>query len=135
MADSVTILCVEDDADIGALIRLLLNSEHCTLALAGAAEDALEFLRHTHPDLLLLDLMLPHGTGLDLLEELRREERFRDLPVVVTTVMTDTAERVRARALGVRHYVTKPFAPFELRATLSKVLGRPAEELWPGPGP
>ena len=134
MADTVTILCVEDDPDISALLRLLLKGEHCVPAIVATPEEAREFLRHTRPDLLLLDLMLPHASGLDLLAELREEERFRDLPVVVATVMTDTVERVRARALGVRHYITKPFAPFELRAVLSKVLGRPAEELWPGPG-
>lgn len=133
MPDALTILCIEDDPDISALIQLLLASEQCVPFLASTPQEAREFLRHTRPDLLLLDLMLPNTSGLDLLEELRKQERFRDLPVVVTTVMTDTAERQRARALGVKHYVTKPFAPFELRATLSKVLGRPVEELWPAP--
>ncbi len=114
--DKPRILVVEDDEDVARLLQLQLQRDGYEVALnttgAGFLQQAGEF----GPALVILDLMLPGTSGLELLQQLRREPRFAQLPVIVLTAMGDEAARVRGLDLGADDYVTKPFGARELVA-------------------
>lgn len=123
---SHNILLVEDDADLSFLIQrnLELEGYHITPALDGqAATDEL----HRHlPDLVVLDLMLPHRSGLDVLRDLRRQSK--DVPVIILTARSGVSDRVLGLKLGADDYVTKPFEMIELLARVEAVLRRTAPD-------
>lgn len=131
MASAIkSILCVEDDQDIANLLRLVLRQAPAELAVVDRIEEPLAQIDQRVPDLILLDLMLPQMTGLDLLEKLQADERVKQVPVIVVTVRTDTAHRERARELGVRRYIVKPFSPAVLRREIESALGVDWKMYW-----
>jgi two-component system phosphate regulon response regulator PhoB len=88
-------------------------------------------VRRERPDLVILDLMLPDRSGTDVCRELRSDERFADLPIVMVTARTEEIDRVVGFELGADDYVTKPFSPRELVLRVKAVLRRGAR---PSPG-
>ena len=118
------ILIVEDDRDIIELLRYNLEREGYRVAHATDGASGLEAARRDLPDLLILDLMLPQLSGLELCQELRRAPRTAHLPIIVLTARSDEADRVIGLELGADDYVTKPFSPRELVARVKAVLRR-----------
>jgi two-component system response regulator QseB len=119
---SATVLIVEDDPKIVALLTKGLRREGFQVEGVSTGREGLVLLARGGVDVLLLDLGLPDIDGLDMLRQMR--ERGMDVPVIVVTGRSDTRDRAIAVSLGVRAYLTKPFAWAELRATLRAALDR-----------
>ncbi|MDJ0848994.1 MAG: sigma-54 dependent transcriptional regulator [Myxococcota bacterium] len=113
------VLVVDDEAGVRASLRLVLQDD-CDLVLAANAEEALRALRATPPDLVLLDLMMPGRTGLELLEEVNAAPDAP--PVVVLTGTTTVSTAVEAMKLGAADYLTKPFEVEALRMKIRQLL-------------
>lgn len=122
---SSRILVVDDDVALAEMIGIVLESEGFTISTCADGGEAVEVFRSVNPDLILLDLMLP---GLDGIEVCRRIRRESDVPIVMLTARTDTADVVAGLEAGADDYVPKPFKPKELIARVrARLRGR--EEL------
>jgi two-component system KDP operon response regulator KdpE len=117
------VLVVEDDRDISAVLRTLLEAEGYRVAVAACAERALLEARAHRPDLMLLDLGLPDRDGQSVIREVRG---FSPLPIIVLSARTMEAERIAALDAGADDYVTKPFSSRELLARVRAALRRAA---------
>jgi len=115
------ILVIEDDPAICELISYHLTREGMQVLTAADGRRALEIFNANHPDLLLLDLMLP---GLDGFEVCRRVRQASDVPIIMLTAKGQEDDRVRGFECGADDYVTKPFSPKELVARIRAVLRR-----------
>ena len=116
-----TVLVVEDEESITTPLTAALAREGFDAAVAATAAEALELAGSLKPDLVLLDLMLPDGSGLDVCRELRRTS---SVPIIVVTARGDEADRVVGLELGADDYVVKPFSARELVARMRAVLRR-----------
>jgi DNA-binding response OmpR family regulator len=128
-----TVLVVEDEESITTPLTAALAREGFEAAVAATAAEALELAARLEPDLVLLDLMLPDGSGLDVCRELRRTS---SVPIIVVTARGDEADRVVGLELGADDYVVKPFSARELVARMRAVLRRaeaPGEQRADGP--
>ena len=116
-----TVLVVEDEESITTPLMAALAREGFEASVAATAAEALELAGSLKPDLVLLDLMLPDGSGLDVCRELRRTS---SVPIIVVTARGDEADRVVGLELGADDYVVKPFSARELVARIRAVLRR-----------
>ncbi len=115
------VLVVDDDEKTVELVKLYLNRDGYRVITAYEGEEALRLAREAHPDLIVLDLMLPGINGLEICRTLRQES---DIPIIMLTAMTTDEDRLRGLDLGADDYVTKPFSPRELAARVRAVLRR-----------
>lgn len=118
------ILIVEDDPAIRDMLAFALRSNGFEPILAIDAKDALCQLADQLPDLILLDWMLPGGSGLDLARRWRREPNTRDIPIIMLTARGEETDKVNGLEAGVDDYVLKPFSVRELLARIRAVLRR-----------
>ena len=125
---SETILLVEDDKAIAEMVQGALERSgfHCDLALD--ASEAERLLASKRPALMLLDWMLPGISGIEFVRRMRREEAYRDLPVIMLTARSEEADRVAGFEAGVDDYLGKPFSVRELVARIHAVLRRVGNE-------
>jgi phosphate regulon transcriptional regulator PhoB len=128
--DMKRVLLIEDDRDIVELVRYNLEREGFTVAAATDGATGLAQVRKAPPDILLLDLMLPKISGLDICKEIRRDQSLNRLPILMLTARGEEADRVVGLEMGADDYVTKPFSPRELGARVKALLRRtePASE-------
>jgi len=119
------ILVVDDDKKIVDLVRLYLERDGHRVLVAYDGLEALELARHSHPDLIVLDLLLPQVDGLDVCRILRAESQ---VPIVMLTARTTEEDKLIGLELGADDYVTKPFSPRELAARVRAVLRRADQE-------
>jgi DNA-binding response OmpR family regulator len=124
-----TVLLVEDEESITVPLSEALAREGFDASVATTAAEALALARAAEPDLVLLDVGLPDGSGLDVCRELRRESQ---VPIIMVTARGDEADRVVGLELGADDYVTKPFSAREVVARMRAVLRR-AEAAPPQP--
>ena len=120
------ILQVEDEKNIILGVRTCLDAVGNEVEVAENGEEAMELIEQGHPDLILLDLMLPKVNGFEVLESLKTDPGTGSIPVVVLTAKAEEEDRLRATELGADAYMTKPFRPQELWDVLKKFL--PDEE-------
>jgi len=122
-----TVVVVEDDASISELLELYLGREGFSVVTTAAAGDAEALVKAHDPVLVVLDLMLPDGSGLQVL---RRVRTFSEVPVIVLTARDTDQDKILGLELGADDYMTKPFNPGELLARMRAVLRRssPPEE-------
>lgn len=118
------VLVVDDEPDITALVAYHLAKSGYRVSTAATGTDALKVASRERPDLIVLDLMLPGLSGLDVLQELRRKDETRDVGVIVLTAKREEADRVRGLSLGADDYLVKPFSPQELTLRVQAVLRR-----------
>jgi two-component system, OmpR family, phosphate regulon response regulator PhoB len=118
------ILVIEDDKDIVELVRYNLEKEGFQVAGSGDGATGLAQLRKSPPDLLVLDLMLPKLSGLEVCKEVRRDVALNRLPILMLTARGEEADRIVGLELGADDYVTKPFSPRELVARVKALLRR-----------
>jgi two-component system alkaline phosphatase synthesis response regulator PhoP len=118
------ILIVEDDPSVLTLTRDLLLSENYRVETAVNVREGWEAVHRAKPDLLLLDLNLPDGDGLDLCRRLKSEEPLRDLPVFILTARASSEDIVAGLEAGADDYLTKPFNERELAARVRVILRR-----------
>ncbi|MDQ4049048.1 MAG: response regulator transcription factor [Actinomycetota bacterium] len=117
------ILIVEDEESITVPLSEALATEGFDTSVAGTVADALEEARRLNPDLVLLDVMLPDGSGYDVCRELRRSSQ---VPIIMLTARGEETDRVVGLELGADDYVVKPFSARELTARIGAVLRRAA---------
>jgi two-component system response regulator RegX3 len=125
-----TILLVEDEPAIAEPLAETLTREGFHLQVAGTAADAVDAATSLRPDLILLDLMLPDGSGFDVCREVRRSSQ---VPIIMLTARGDEADRVIGLELGADDYVVKPFSAREVTARVRAVLRRTAQAAAPAP--
>jgi DNA-binding response OmpR family regulator len=118
------ILVVEDDPDIADLIRRYLQKAGFTVEVLGSGREALSAIDAAPPDLLVLDLMLPHVNGLEICRAVRQSERTRAIPIIMVTARAEESERIAGLDLGADDYLAKPFSPGELVARVRALLRR-----------
>ncbi|HWP44472.1 MAG TPA: response regulator transcription factor [Blastocatellia bacterium] len=119
-----SVVIVEDDDDIADSIRYNLEREGFRVRVAATGEDALNMILDRPPSLILLDLNLPHMSGLELCRRLRAESGTARVPILILTARTDEADKVLGLNLGADDYITKPFSMRELLARVNAVLRR-----------
>jgi two-component system phosphate regulon response regulator PhoB len=124
------ILVVEDEADLRDVLEYNLKAAGYEVVMADSGAQGLELARAEHPDLVLLDLMLPDRSGLDVCRTLKAAPDTRDIQVVIVTAKGEEIDRVVGFELGADDYVTKPFSMRELVLRIAAILrrrhGRPA---------
>ena len=117
------ILIVDDDPTVRQVTSLYLTGDGCQVREMSDAVDMLEVVESWHPDLVVLDVMMPSGSGFDVMRELRRSS---SVPVIYLSACVDERDRIRGLELGADDYVTKPFSARELVARVNCVLRRGA---------
>jgi len=121
---STRILVVDDEPDLLELVRFNLSQAGFAVDTATAGREALEKVRRSPPDLLVLDLMLPDVSGNDIARQIRSDPGLADLPILMLTAKSEEVDRVVGFELGADDYVTKPFSPRELILRVKAVLRR-----------
>jgi DNA-binding response OmpR family regulator len=125
-----TVLIVEDDDKIADLLRMYLEKEGYATAVASDGGQGVEKFRTVHPDLVLLDLMLPVLDGWSVLRTIRQESQT---PVIMLTARGETVDKVSGLKMGADDYITKPFEMKEVLARIEAVLRRVAVDEAPAP--
>ena len=118
------ILVIEDDRDIAELVRRYLEKSGFSVELVASGREALIALAQRPPDLLILDLMLPHVSGSEICRAARTAERTAAIPIIMLTARAEEAERIAGLELGADDYIAKPFSPNELVARVRALLRR-----------
>lgn len=118
------IYIVEDDENISELIRATLNTSSYEIEVCNNYQSLLEQLDNKIPELILLDIMLPEKSGLEIIEELKQEAKTKDIPIIFLTAKGSEIDKVKGLELGAEDYVTKPFGVLELLARIKTVLRR-----------
>jgi DNA-binding response OmpR family regulator len=121
---SPDVLVVEDEPDIRDLIVLHLAREGFRCRTAAGGVEALQRIRASAPDLVVLDLMLPELDGLEVCRRLRADPATASIPIIMLTAKTDEIDRVVGLEMGADDYIAKPFSPKELLARVRAVLRR-----------
>jgi len=118
------ILIVDDEKDIVKMLDYNFKKEGYRMVACNDGEDALDLAAKEHPDLIILDLMLPGVDGLEVCKILKKESKTASIPIIMLTAKTQEADKILGLELGADDYVTKPFSPRELIARVKAVLRR-----------
>jgi DNA-binding response OmpR family regulator len=132
MTEAATRLChilvADDEPHIGRIIKMKLEQGPFKVSIAYDGQEALDFINGEEQlDLVLLDLMMPKLSGLDVLRQVREQERFKSLPCIILTAGGDAKHERDALALGATQFLTKPFSPKKLYALVARLTGAPDE--------
>ncbi len=125
-AGGKSVLLVEDEPDVLDLVAFHLGRSGYHVLRAERGAQAQEHLKRTRPDLVILDLMLPDMSGLEILQAMGEDGRLRTVPVIILSARASTEDRVLGLELGAVDYVPKPFSPRELVLRVKAVLARHA---------
>lgn len=123
-----TILIVEDEKDIVKMLNYNLSKEGFKTLSVRNGEDAIDSAKRDHPDLVILDLMLPGMDGLEVCKALKGDSKAASIPIIMLTAKSQESDKVVGLELGADDYVTKPFSPRELIARIKAVLRRDKEK-------
>jgi CheY-like chemotaxis protein len=119
------ILCIEDEAGMQDLLRLILESAGYAFLGARDGAEGLEKMREEHPNLVLLDLMLPNVDGAEVLLQKQKDPAIRDIPVIAVTALASPFDQIMwKRRTEIEDYVTKPFVRKQLLKTIEQTLAR-----------
>lgn len=122
------ILVADDEPHIGRIIKMKLEQGPFKVSLAYDGQEALDFVNSGEQlDLVLLDLMMPKLSGLDVLRRIREQEKFRSLPCIILTAGGEAKHERDALELGATQFLTKPFSPKKLYALVARLTGAPDE--------
>ena len=118
------VLVADDEPHIGRIIKMKLEQGPFRVTLAYDGREALDVLdRESDICLVLLDLMMPHLSGLDVLAAMRQNPRLRDLPCIILTAAGQEQQHTSAMELGANDFLTKPFSPKKLYARAAELVG------------
>ncbi|HYS32441.1 MAG TPA: response regulator [Streptosporangiaceae bacterium] len=118
------ILIAEDSATIRRLVAARLAADGYDVVEAADGEEALDLARSNHPDLLILDKVMPKLDGFEVVRALREDPATRQVPIVMLTAQTSEEDVLGGLGLGVEEYMPKPFSPRELSARVRRTLDR-----------
>ncbi len=124
-----TILVADDDPDLRDILRSILEPSGFSVLEAGDGAQALETVRHHHPDLVILDYMMPQMTGPEFCDQLKQDMLLRYIPVIMLTGKSEIQDKVHGINAGADDYLVKPFEPQELLARVHMVLRRTTLDL------
>jgi DNA-binding response OmpR family regulator len=118
------ILCIEDEPEMIDLIRLILGRRGFEVIGAAGGKEGLEKVRLEPPDLILLDLMMPDMDGWEVYQQIKADEKTKDIPVIVVTAKAQSIDKVLGLHIAkVDDYIAKPFSPQDLLNSVDKVFG------------
>jgi two-component system phosphate regulon response regulator PhoB len=123
-ANKPLVLIVEDEAALMTMLRYNLEKQGFRVEEAGDGEEALTRINELKPDMVLLDWMLPHLSGIEVCRQLRRRPATRELPVIMITARSEDQDAVRGLNTGADDYVTKPFSTEALVARMRALMRR-----------
>ena len=121
---SSQVLIIEDEPDIRKTIDYNLTKESFTVVQAGSIEEGEKALVSNQIDVIILDLMLPDGSGLTLCRDIKSDDKTKHIPIIILTAKTEEVDRVVGFELGADDYVTKPFSVRELILRVKAILKR-----------
>lgn len=117
------ILCIEDEPDMIELIRLILSRHGFDVFGANGGVEGARMIREELPDLILLDIMMPDLDGWEVYQQIKADEKTKDIPVIVVTAKAQNIDKVLGLHIAkVDDYISKPFTPDELLESVQKVL-------------
>lgn len=123
------VLVADDEAHIGRIIKIKLEQGPFRVSLAFDGQEAVDILeREERVDLVVLDLMMPRMSGLDVLDWIRENPKWRDLPCIILTAAGEERYEQDARAGGATDFLTKPFSPKKLYGRIAQLTGVSGEE-------
>lgn len=123
MSRTTRILCIDDEPGVVELVSLILKAPDVEVEGANSGSAALEIMRQSPPDVVLLDIMMPEMDGWEVYKEMQADHGLRQIPVIIVTARNSSFEEIIARErAGVSDYLTKPFLPNDLRKSLAQVL-------------
>ena len=124
MSEIKNILCIEDEPEMIDLIRIILNRHGFDVQGANGGREGLEKVRKSPPDLVLLDLMMPDVDGWEVYQQIKADEKTKDIPVIIVTAKAQNIDKVLGLHVAkVDDYLSKPFSPQELLESVQNVLG------------
>jgi len=119
------VLSIEDDVAMGQFLRAVFTAQGFTVDHAVDGREGLELAHRHHPDLVILDLLMPYKNGFEVLRELKQDPATRGVPVIILSSNSREEDIVKALNAGADDFVIKPFRARELVARVRKVLGQP----------
>ena len=118
------ILCIEDEPDMIELIRLILSRHGFKVSGANGGIEGLQKIREEIPDLILLDIMMPDMDGWEVYQQIKADEKTKNIPVIVVTAKAQNIDKVLGLHIAkVDDYISKPFTPDALLESVNKVFG------------
>ncbi|HEY7071681.1 MAG TPA: response regulator [Acidimicrobiales bacterium] len=118
------VLAADDDADVLELVTFRLERSGYTVLQAHDGEEAWDLIRDAHPDLAVLDVMMPKLDGFEFTRRIRADEATRRIPVILLTARAQDPDVQQGFDAGADDYLRKPFSPQELRSRVQAILGR-----------
>ena len=118
------VLVVEDEPDTAELIELHLKNDGYRVTVAGDGDQALKKVHKHMPDLVILDLMIPEITGVEVCKFIRKDPATKSIPIIMCTAKTGEIDKILGLELGADDYVTKPFSPRELLLRVKNLIKR-----------
>ena len=126
---SISILYIEDDPEMIDLVTLILSRRGYQVKGAHGGRQGLDILQEFHPDVILLDLMMPDVDGWDVYHQIKAMDSHRNVPVIIITAKAQAIDRVLGLHIAkVDDYISKPFRPKELLDSIDKILNKTASE-------
>ncbi|MDB9813680.1 winged helix-turn-helix domain-containing protein [Gammaproteobacteria bacterium] len=125
---TVRVLIIEDEPDIRKTIDYNLSKESFQVVQAGSIAEGEKSISDNSPDVIILDLMLPDGSGLTLCRDIKSDDKTKHIPIILLTAKADEVDRVIGFELGADDYVTKPFSVRELILRVKAILKRGVSE-------
>ena len=119
-----TVLLCDDEEVLRHLVRATLDNGEYEIVEAADGDESLELARSRRPDLIVLDMMMPGRSGLEVLRELRQDPALSRTPVIMLTARARQADQEEATAAGADRYLAKPFSPLELISVVEDLLER-----------
>jgi CheY-like chemotaxis protein len=116
------VLICDNEETLRVLVRAALDGGDYDVHEARDGDESVRFAQELEPDLIVLDMMMPGRTGLEVLTELRRDARFAETSVIMLTARAQAADREAAEDAGVDRFLSKPFSPLELEAVVAELL-------------
>lgn len=131
VATNPRIVIIDDEPiNIRVVQRFLSLAGYQQFFTASESTEAMSLIESVHPDVVLLDIMMPNVSGMDILQDLRGDEQFTDLPVIILTAATDRETKLEALRRGATEFLNKPIDSTELEARLRNVLRAKAHQDW-----
>ena len=118
------IFIAEDETSIITLLKYNLEKESYKVSFCENGEQALKQIKDKHPDLILMDWMLPDLSGVEVCKNLKKDNKYNDIPIIMLTAKGEEEDKLRAFDTGADDYVTKPFSQKELNARIKSLLRR-----------
>jgi len=119
---SKSILIVDDEPSIIVPLQFLMEQNGYHVLVAFSGEEAMETIEHHHPDLILLDIMLPVIDGFEVCQRVRENPEFKDIRIILLTAVGSEANVAKGLALGADAYITKPFSNSEVIGKVRELL-------------